>query len=428
MEGFDAIVVGGGPAGCACGYTLAKAGLQTLIVERGKFAGAKNTWGGAFYGPVLSELIPEFWKEAPVERFVAKRKMSFVSGDECFSIEYSSPEYNKPPYDGFILLRSGFDRWFADKAQQAGAIVAAGLAAEDLLYEEGKIAGVKAGGDSIPANAVVLCDGVNSVLAGKAGLGAKLKAEDMKQGVKEVLALPRNVIEERFGLSGDEGVAWEFVGSCTKGLPGGAFIYTNKESLSVGIVAQLSALSKAGVTANELLEGFKGHPVVSKLIAGSTLVEYAGHLIPVAGVNMMPRLYGDGVLVAGDAAALVIGTGLILEGANLAVASGVMAAQTIIEAKGKSDFSAASLARYEALLKESFVLKDLNTFKNAPHYLENERIYTTYPDLACHVAHELFTSDGKPRRKTFSALRGSVKGKVTPWQIMTDLIRGGRAL
>jgi electron transfer flavoprotein-quinone oxidoreductase len=427
-QGFDAIIVGAGPAGCACGYTLAKAGLQTLIVERGKFAGAKNTWGGALFGPTLSELIPEFWKEAPVERFVASRRISFMAGADCLSVDYTTPEFREPPYDGFVLLRSRFDRWFADKTQQAGAIVAPGLQADDVIREGGRVTGIKAGGDSIPGNVVVACDGVNSVLARKAGLGAELKAVDVKQGVKEVLALPREIIDQRFGLSGEEGMAWEFVGSCTGGLPGGAFIYPNKESLSVGLVVQLSALAEKGIKANDLLEDFKRHPVIARLLAGSNLVEYSAHLIPVSGIHMMPKLYSDGMLVAGDAAALVIGTGLILEGANLAIASGVEAARTIIKAKEKGDYSAASLAAYEASLRNSYVLKDLNTFSKAPHFLENKRIYSTYPELACDFAHRLFTSDGKPRKQVFQLLRDSMKGKVSLGQIALDLIRGRGAL
>jgi electron transfer flavoprotein-quinone oxidoreductase len=427
-QGFDAIVVGAGPAGCACGYTLAKAGLQTLIVERGKFAGAKNTWGGSLFGPSLSELIPEFWKEAPVERFVTHRRTSVISGGRCLSVEYSDPEYKQPPYDGFILLRSAFDRWFADKAQQAGAVVAAGLQVDDLIRDGKQITGIKAGGDSIPASVVIACDGVNSVLARKAGLGSEIKAKNIKQGIKEVLALPREVIEQRFGISKDEGLAWEFFGSFTGGVPGGAFIYTNKESLSVGIVVNLSSLPEKKISTNDLLEAFKSHPEISKLIAGSTLVEYSGHLIPVAGVNMMPKLYGDGMLVAGDAAGLVLVTGLILEGANLAITSGVEAAKAVIKAKEKGDFSVSSLAAYEKSLKETFVLKDLNTFNKAPHFLENERVYTNYSDLACELMHKIRSSNGKPRKRLIPLVMESMKGKATLLQTAIDLMRGGRAL
>ena len=111
--------------------------------------------------------------------------------------------------------------------------------------------GIKAGNDELPASAVIACDGANSVLAQKAGLRAELSAEDMKQGVKEVIELPREVIEQRFNLSGREGMEWEFVGSCTQGLPGGGFIYTNQDSISIGIVAQLNALSGRKIQAND---------------------------------------------------------------------------------------------------------------------------------------------------------------------------------
>ncbi len=146
--------------------------------------------------------------------------------------------------------------------------------------------------------------------------------EEYTQILKEVIQLPRELIEQRFNLAGDKGIAWEFIGSFTRGLPGGAFIYTNKESLSVGVVVQLSALVKNRARANDLLEEFKQHPAVAGLLSGGKLVEYSAHLIPVSGLTMMPTLYTDGLLVAGDAAAFILGTGLTLEGGNFAVASG----------------------------------------------------------------------------------------------------------
>jgi electron transfer flavoprotein-quinone oxidoreductase len=425
---FDAIVVGAGPAGCACGYKLAQAGLQVLVVERGKFAGAKNMWGGAFFGPTLAELIPDFWAEAPIERYVASHKLSFLTDEDCLSIEFTTPKFSQPPYNGFTVLRSKFDQWFAMKVGQAGAIVATGLQADDLLWKGNQVVGIKAGGDELPANVVIACDGVNSILVQKAGLGGELKPHDVKQGVKEVLQFPRELLGQRFNLTGEEGIVWEFIGSCTRGLPGGGFIYTNKDSLSVGVVVQLNALAQKQVKANDLLEGFKGHPAIARLLDGGKLVEYSAHLIPVKGINMMPRLYTDGLLVAGDAAALVVGTGLTLEGANFAVASGVAAAETVIRAKQKGDFSARSLAYYQELLEQSFVLKDLKTFSKAPRFLENPRIYTTYPELACSLAEKIFTSDGQPRKRAWQFLRESKKGKISLWQMARDLIQGKEAV
>ncbi len=284
------------------------------------------------------------------------------------------------------------------------------------------------GGEEFPANLVILADGANSLLAKKAGLRDDFVAADLKQGVKEVIRLPQSVIEDRFNLRPNEGVAMEFVGACTRGLPGGGFIYTNKDSLSVGVVVQLSALLEKQINAADLLEDFKSHPFVSNLVKDGDLLEYSAHLIPVSGLKMMPRLYADGIMVAGDAAAMVLGTGLILEGANFAMAAGAAAAETAIQAKEKGDFSAAALSSYEQKLKSRFVLKDLETFRRAPHFLENERIYNSYPELACSIMNRLFTSDGKPRTNTFNALKGSLKKNVTLWQIISDSMKARKAL
>lgn len=425
---FDAIVVGAGPAGCACGLHLAKAGLETLIVERGKFAGAKNMWGGAFYGPSLYQLFPDFWEEAPVERYITKHKYSILTEDASLSVDFTTQKYGKPPYNGFAVLRSKFDRWFAAKAEQAGAIVATGLEAEDLLWEGNAVAGIRAGGDELPASVVVACDGVNSILAEKAGLRSKISPRDIKQGVKEIIQLPRQLIEQRFNLYGEEGIAWEFIGSFSRGIPGGAFIYTNKESLSVGIVVQLSDLAAKKVSANDLLEDFKRHPDIENLLADGQLAEYSAHLVPVGGKSMMPTLYTDGMLVAGDAAGLTLTTGLVLEGANFSITSGEAAAETIIRAKESGDFSKRSLARYPELLEQSYVLKDLKTFEKAPLMLENPRFYRQYPELACELAEKIFTNDGKQRKKFWKMFRESQKGRVSLWRMIRDLFRVKRAI
>ena len=425
---FDAIIVGAGPAGCACGYSLAKAGLETLIVERGKFAGAKNMWGGALYGPTLNQLIPNFWEEAPLERHILRHRISLLTRDSSVSTEFFTNKFREPPYNGFSVLRAQFDRWFATKAEQAGAIVAAPLQADDLLWNGEAVAGIKAGGDDFPASVVVACDGVNSIIAEKAGLRDKLLPKDIKQGVKEVIELPRSLLEQRFNLSGKEGMAWESIGFFTKGIPGGAFVYTNKESLSVGVVAQLSSLIEHKVEANDLLEEFKKHPEVEMMLEGGKLVEYSAHLIPTSGLNMMPSLYTDGLLVAGDAAALTLTTGLILEGVNFAIASGVAAAETIIRAKKAEDFSRNSLSHYKDLLEQNFVLKDMKAFRKAPHFLENPRLYSLYPELACEVAEKIFTNDGHPREKIWSLLKQAKSNKASLYDIFRDLIQIKRAL
>lgn len=270
MEKFDAIVVGAGPAGCTAAYTMAKAGLHVLVLERGKYPGAKNMWGGAFYGPVMEQLFPDFWKDAPVERYVSRHAISFLTEKDSLSIDFRSERLEKNR--GFIVLRAKFDQWMARKAAQAGAIIATSLEADDLLYEGGIIKGVKVGPEAFPGNVVILADGANSLLAAKAGLRKEYTAHDVKQGVKEVIKLHREVIEKRFQLNGDSGAALEFIGACTRGMPGGGFIYTNRDSLSIGVMVQLASVVENQVKASDLLEDFKNHPSIQCLIKGGETV------------------------------------------------------------------------------------------------------------------------------------------------------------
>ena len=420
---FDAIVVGAGPAGATCAYSMAMAGLEVLLVERGRFPGAKNMWGGAYYGPAMAELFPDFFEAAPYERYVGCHKVSMLSEKASLSVEFAAQSFSERPYNGIILLRSKFDRWLSGQAEKAGAVLASGLEAEGLVKSGGRVVGIKAGGDEIGAHVVVACDGVNSVLAREAGLREELRPRYVKQGVKEIIQLSPKEIEARFNLDEKEGVAWEFFGSFTKGVPGGGFIYTNKDSLSVGVVAQLEGLVERKKTINALLDEFKCHPLVARLIDGGKLAEYSAHLIPLPAV-CPSRLYTDGMLVAGDAASLVLATGLILEGANLAVASGVAAARAVIRAKERNDFSAGSLSHYQSLLEDGFVLKDLRTFAGSVAFLESPRIYDVYPEMACAFAERIFTSDGKPRKHAWRLFRETMRGRISMARLASDFLKG----
>jgi electron transfer flavoprotein-quinone oxidoreductase len=400
---------------------MAKQGLNVLVLERGQYPGAKNMWGGAFFGPLMKDLFPNFLEEAPVERMVSRHIISFLTEQESLSVDFRSKA--EETHKGFITLRAKFDNWLAGKVEEAGAIIAGGLAADDLIMDGTAVRGVKAGEDDFMCNVVVLADGVNSLLALKRGFRKEFTPHDVKQGVKEVIRLPQEVIEERFNLKGNEGVAMECIGTCTRGLPGGGFLYTNRDSISIGVVVQLSSILKDKVKASDLINDFKMHPAISPLISGGEMVEYSAHLIPVSGLKMMPPLYADGLLIAGDAAAMVLGTGLILEGANFAMASGIAAAETIIKAHGKGEFSKAVLSHYEELLKERFVLKDMQTFRKAPEFLENERIYQVYPKLVCEAIGELFKNDGTPRVNSWKTLLKVMKGKISPLQLISDAMK-----
>ena len=394
-EKFDAIVVGGGLAGLSAAYAMAQAGLDVMVVERGKFCGAKNSSGGRLYGHSLEKLIPNFAEEAPIERKIVKERIALMTEATAMTIEYSSGKLGEQSCASYSVLRAKFDKWLADKAEEAGAMVAAGLLVEDIIIKDGQAIGISCGGEEVFGDVVILADGVNSLLAQKLGMQEELDPTQVAVGVKEVISLDPQVINERFGVADGEGTAMMMAGDPTCGNLGGAFLYTNKDSVSLGIVTTISDIGRVDTSVPDMVERVKNHPVIKPLIAGGKLQEYSAHLVTEGGYKMMPKLVKDGVLVVGDAAAFVINLGYTVRGMDFAIESGRLAAEAVIKAKAKGDFSAEGLACYKTLLEDSFVLKELKIYQNFPSLLECHAVFNDIPKMADEFASELLTVDGR---------------------------------
>ena len=428
---FNAIVVGAGPAGSSAALALARAGLSVALIERGEYPGAKNVSGAALYAPeLLADLLPNYWEEAPVERYLVRRVITFLSQEASLAIDFRTDRYAKPPYNGFTLLRPKFDRWLASKAEEAGALLITSTVVDDLLYEREQVVGVRCRRDDgdLYAPIVIAADGANSFLAKKAGLQHEFRADEMTLGVKEVLRLDAHTIEERFNLTGEQGMTNEYLGYATGEVNGGGFLYTNRDTLSIGIVTQISSLAEKRIKAYDLLDQFKQHPAVAPLVRDSVTLEYSAHMIPEGGWAMLPQLSRAGLMVVGDAAGFVFAAGLFLEGMNFAIASGLAAAATAQQAHAEHDFSALSLARYRKHLEESFVLQDLKKFRHAPAFVNNGRLQNVYPALLCQTAENLFRSNGTPRRKLGRVMLDTMRGKVPLRTLLRDGWQAGRAL
>jgi len=429
---FDAIVVGGGPAGSTAALVLARSGLSVALLERGEYPGAKNVSGAALYGArFLEQLYPGFWSDAPVERYITRRVIGMMSGSTLVSIDFKNDQWGEPPYNGFTVMRSRFDRWLARKAEEAGALVLTGTVVDGLIIENGVVKGVRTrrANGALYADVVIAADGVHSFLAREAGLQRELQAHDLSLGVKEVISIDRRIIEERFQLNGNEGVTYEFAGAVTGAVNGGGFLYTNENSLSIGVIVQISSLVEKRVKPYELLAKLKEHPSISPLVRGGVAKEYAAHMIPEGGWKMFPKLYTSGMLVCGDAAGMVLVTGYYLQGINYAMVSGQAAAETVIEAVHKKDFSAAALAAYENVLQARHVIGDFKKFRRTPGMLSNPRFQNVYPEIACRSMEKLFAAGDGPKQKILGHIAPELKGAGVTWlDIARDLLEGGRTL
>jgi electron transfer flavoprotein-quinone oxidoreductase len=395
---FDSIVVGAGPAGISAAITMARAGLNVAVLERGEYAGAKNVQGAVLYSKMLQDIIPDFWKDCPLERAIVEERVFVLTEKAGLQIGYKSAEYDIEPANCYTIIRTPFDRWYAKKAEEAGVSLLTGVTVSDVIKKNGAIVGVKSSeGDELFADVIIACDGVNSILAQKAGIQREWKPNEVALGVKEVLGLAREKIEDRFCLEGNQGSTTEMLGDVTKGMLGYAFMYTNKESIALGVGCALDDFQRTNIKPYELIEEVKRHPLVRRYIQGATPLEYSAHLIPEGGYNVMPPLYTDGMLLAGDAAQMINPTHR--EGSNLAMAAGKMAGETVIEAKKKGNFSAKMLSLYRKKLDESFVLIDMFDHKDIEDKVrENREIMTVYPRLINEAAHEYFLVDGLPKR------------------------------
>lgn len=425
---FDVVVVGAGVAGCVTAYRLAQAGRSVALVERGAVPGSKNLSGGVLYSRGLEEVFPDLLERAPIERRITRNYLQLLNAESAVGIDYQDRRLAEP-VNAVTVLRARFDPWLAEQCEEAGADVLSGVRVDEVLREDGRVVGVRAGEDELRSHVVVAADGVNSFVARSAGLRGRAPLHHLALGVKAVVALPEERLRERFHLTGDEGVAYAVVGDCTRGVGGGGFLYTNRASLSVGVVLRLDDLVAKGEDSAAVFDHFLAHPFVAPLLEGGEVVEYGSHLVAEGGLGMLGEVATDGMVVVGDAAGLTINTGLTVRGMDLAVASGVAAATAVGRALEAGDTSRDGLAGYRRELLDSTAGRDLQTYAKAPAFLERERMYHDYGALLGDVLHRVYDHDGTPRRHLLDVARAELRrSPVRVRDLVRDGLAGVRAL
>ncbi len=408
VDKHDVIVVGAGPGGCAAAYYLAERGYDVLLVEKAKVPGQRNVTGGVLYGSFLPgygliDMIPGFESEAPLERRVVRYRLAMLSSPSYpAEYRYRVVAPNERSYrvleidegsalDRFVhkgistghdytVIRAKFDRWFARKVEEIGGIVVTATAVEDLVFEEDRVVGIRTDKEEIYADLVIDASGVTSKLVIRAGLRGPLDPSQVYHGIKQVYQLSEEEINRRFGLKSGEGMAIAIMGDFLRGMIGGGFIYTNKDTVSVGLVVTMDSMLR-GLRSNfkevgkplDVLEDMISHPYVVRFIEGAKLVEYSAHNIPKGSKTMLEKPLRSGFLVVGDAMGAFIKIGGLIDGMRRAIATGIMAAQTYIYARKHHDFSEKALSIYLDLLQP--IYKDIRRSARNSLLAESRLLY-----------------------------------------------------
>ncbi|MBR1617959.1 hypothetical protein IJ670_07400, partial [bacterium] len=291
---------------------------------------------------------------------------------------------NSSSKSALAIKRHNLENWMINYAKNHGVYFCPDTLVKELIIENDVVRGVKTELEDYFAPVTVLADGVNSLLARQLKLRKDYKPKDIILSVKEVLKLDKKTIENRFNLKedGSNGVNKQYFGADFdelkdyKNLFMMTYLYTFKDSVALGVGVNLEDLSQNNLNINDVLEAIKNHPDIKPLIQDGETIEYSAHLIPEGGFKTLPQLYSNGVLIAGDAAGFV--NGVHFEGTNFALISGKLAAKAALDALEKQDYSSNTLKTYKKYLENSFILKDLYSYRNIIHLLYSRRYSLSY--------------------------------------------------
>lgn len=341
----EVIIVGAGPSGLSCAKVLGDSKIKTVVLERASVPGKKNFYGGLVTKDLFESIFGSF--NIKKGQAISYYRAYFLKEDTFLSINQRDSKEKT-----FTVLREEINNQMIERVKNAGVSVITETLADELIIKDQKVIGVKTREKNYFADVVIIAEGVQSVLTKKSGLRkGELTPNQIMLFIEENISIKENHLEERFNINKNESVAIKLFINF-KSLNGMGYLYTNKNSVTIGTGILLSDSIKTGMNINAFQERIKDHPGINTLIKDGVTTHFSSYTLPVSvcGIDIpFPNICTDGCLVIGGAALMVNLHDWDLS--NLPIQSGKFAADTIISAKGLNDYSRASLSNYEGLIK-----------------------------------------------------------------------------
>jgi len=278
LEKFDVAVVGGGSAGLAALQQLSNLGKQGVLIEAGKTVGCKNISGGILYSKkpkngrvynVEDVYGEQFFHYAPFERLITKYILHATSKDKVHSFDLTAAHKYEANF-GYSVLLNRLNSWFAqvanESAEKQGGGIVTGVHVRNIIWQGERTIIETDELKEFEVKAIIAADGVNSEVADMTGARQKFSPEELYQGVKVITKLPEDIINERFRITSEEGTAHLFAGDVTLNHIGGGFLYTNRETLSIGAVYHYDSLMTKSIQPYELVNALLLNPLVKEFM------------------------------------------------------------------------------------------------------------------------------------------------------------------